>query len=217
MIGACLADIFSNWKLLFNKEVNVENDGVGKSMQYQSFHCEGGSLWQTEAERIHNGWTAYQTHQKKNIIELPVTSATKSIRVSIQVSVQNGGEQAGLYLYKDDGTWIKIVKEMTYAGVSIVMAKQKDYVPEVVGKAVYKETDGGKSLIFLEVMLGAELTVSFYEDSSAPKTVCRKEMPDQVASIRLADVFGEAKPRYLLMTEQWERDEGVQFGYELSE
>jgi len=197
-------------------------------MQFYEAEAESGSLWLSEAKRCEMGWACH-TMQRKHAIPIEdvtmVMGGTTTLTVSVECDLQgSGGEQAGLYLYQHEGTWVKIVKEMTRSGIAMVVAKQRDYEPCVVGKVAVPEAFQNVPLVF-QIQLGDPMLLVRYNfGGSEWKTVPRKDSPEMPATILLEDMFGrcvldpgqEATPaapvRILLMSEQFQRAAKVRFG-----
>ena len=93
-------------------------------------------------------------------------SGDNTVVFTIDVEVRGRGEQAGLYVYRDDGAWVKVVKEMTGSGVYLVFASQHDSVPFVAGKV---PLNNNSSVVAVQVVIGEmDVTVSYCEGGDGP-------------------------------------------------
>ena len=98
-------------------------------------HASSGSSWTTREARVQRGWPDVGPPQ--NIIRLLSMDTPPPREWEAQLSVQprTSGEQAGLYAYADERSWVKLVIEgQADGGVCLVFASQHAAVPFVAGK-----------------------------------------------------------------------------------
>lgn len=97
-----------------------------------TFHGSGGSSWSTREQRMAAGWP--DVGPPENIVTLSeVPPVEWEGRISLQP--RYAGEQAGLYAYASEASWVKLVVEGGRDGiVYVVFAQQLNGVPMVAGK-----------------------------------------------------------------------------------
>ena len=98
-------------------------------------HASSGSSWTSREARVQRGWPDVGPPQ--NIVRLLSMDTPPPREWEAQLSVQprTSGEQAGLYAYADERSWVKLVIEgQADGGVSLVFASQHAAVPFVAGK-----------------------------------------------------------------------------------
>ena len=97
-------------------------------------HASSGSSWTSREARVQRGWPDVGPPQ--NIVRLLSMDTPPPREWEAQLSVQprTSGEQAGLYAYADEGSWVKLVIEgQADGGVCLVFASQHAAVPFVTG------------------------------------------------------------------------------------
>ena len=70
-------------------------------------HGSGGSSWTTRAARIAKKWP--DVGPPENMVSLEKQARSWEVKVTLQP--RSHGEQAGLYAYVDEKTWVKWVVE----------------------------------------------------------------------------------------------------------
>lgn len=101
----------------------------------------------------------------KNILVRPLPEAAKSVQVNVQVQHQSQYEQAGLILYTDDDSYIKLVLEMVDGKLNAVM------VPEVKAnvKGVFKIEAGAAAIDLIFTLDFGKVIGHFVKDGKLQK------------------------------------------------
>ena len=185
-----------------------------------------GSTWSTAQRRAAQGW-ADAAAVPGNIYAL-ADRQPGSFEATVAVEPRRSGEQAGLYAYAGDASWVKLVVEGAGDGdgVFLVFAEQRDGEPFLRGKLRLPQFDGsvalrlvaqpasGTALAFWRIGAGdwAAVTrgVGWLEPSELEPGQERGRLPpgDPRGEMVVAECALPDGWRAVLMTEQWPSSEG---------
>jgi hypothetical protein len=135
--------------------------------------CLPGTIW-------------YKKNDAKNFVmrKLPV-AGTEAAPIAIEVTVDSApevnAEQCGLFLYYDDGNYIKLIRECNKGKPGIVIAREQKGIPESLPP---KEELKGPIQLKL-VWAGAKVTGS-YKASGDWVTLGDYELPESEGEIKIA-------------------------------
>lgn len=171
-------------------------------------HGSGGSSCSTREARVAKGWP--DVGPPENIISLAPDSQPRAWEATVSLLARDHGEQAGLYAYVDETTWVKWVAEGAGNGkTQLILASQCSGEPSIDGKLLLDSFGG---TISLRVEVSGQTATASYREPEQPGWT---PMPRGTGGWLAADdprgrdrAISPLSPgwRAMLVTEQWAPD-----------
>ena len=128
-------------------------------------HGSSGSSWTTRAARMDKGWP---DAGPPDIILLECPQP-QSWQATVLCQPRQHGEQAGIYAYANEASWVKLVLEGAGSdgAVQLILASQLDGTPKIHCKLVLPSFRGSLSLRLMTTADGASVIGAYRDEPSS--------------------------------------------------
>ena len=162
-----------------------EEKFAGKLGEGWSWIREDAAGWKVEGGALRlkalPGTIWYKRNDAKNFLVRKAPDAPIAIEVTVDSAPETNAEQCGLFLYYDDGNYIKLVRECNKGKPGIVIAREQKGIPESL-----PPKDEPKGPIQLKLVFSGTTVSGSYKAAGDWVALGDYDLPESTLELKIA-------------------------------